>query len=314
MRLPSMPIASPRSGESRVARSAIAERREHDDPKHRDRERGDADRKPVEMRRARRPAFRPDAEDAVVAAGHRDPLERDRPDDLREGQRQHREIDAGQLNREEAEHRRAEPARAAGRAKATDDHRQAGELGEECDAIGAEPEIGGMAERGEPADRHQEMQARGEDHEDRDLRADRERVVAADQRQRRRQRQRGDRRKAFVRSQRPPRIDGQPRRAARGGFRLAEQAPWPHDQHGGHHQEHQDDGNLRKDQNAERVQLRHQHRRDEGADDAAETADHHDDEHVDDDAQVHGVMHGVARNLQRAAERRREKPRARTRW
>ena len=161
-----------------------------------------------------------------------------------------------------------------------------------------------MAERGEPADRHQEMQARGKDHEDRDLRADRERIIAADQRQRRRQHQRGDRREAFVRRQRPPGIDGQPRRAARRRFRLAEQAPWPHDQHRGHHQEHQDDGNLRKDQNAERVQFRHQHRRDKGADDAAEAADHHDHEHVDDDAQVHGVMHGVARNLQRAAERR----------
>ena len=160
-----------------------------------------------------------------------------------------------------------------------------------------------MAERGEPADRHQEMQAGGEDHVDRDLRADGERVVAADQRQRRRRDQHGQRCKAFVRRQRRPGIDGQSRRAARGRFRLAEQAPWPHDQHRGHHQEHQDDGDLRKDQDAEGVEFRHQHRGDKGADDAAEAADHHHHEHVDDDAQVQRVMHGVARNLQRAAER-----------
>ena len=116
MRLPSMPMASLRSGESRVARSAKPNGREYDDPKRRDRKRGDAERQPVEMRRARRPFLRPDAQNAVVAAGHLDPLERDRPDDLREGQRQHREIDAGQLHGEEAEHRRAEQARAAGRA------------------------------------------------------------------------------------------------------------------------------------------------------------------------------------------------------
>src|SRR3981081_210206 len=81
--------------------------REYDDPKCCDRKRGHADRKPVEIRRARRPLLGPDAEDAVVAAGHRDPLERDRPDDLRKRQRQHREIDAGELNRKESEHRRA---------------------------------------------------------------------------------------------------------------------------------------------------------------------------------------------------------------
>ena len=113
----------------------------------------------------------------------------------------------------------------------------------------------------------------------------------------------GNRRKAFVWGQRPPWIDRQSRRAARRRFRLAEQAPWPHDQHRGHHQKHQDDGNLRKDQDAEGVEFRHQHRGDKGADDAAETADHHHHEHVDDDAQVQRVVHGVARNLQRAAKR-----------
>ena len=138
--------------------------------------------------------------------------------------------------------------------------------------------------------------------------ADRERVIAADQRQRRRQRQRHGCCDALVRSQRPPRVDGQPGRAACGGFRLAEQAPGPHDQHGGHHQEYQDDGDLRKDQNAERVQFGNQHRRDEGTDNAAEPADHHDNENIDDDPQIHGVMHRIARDLQRTAERREKNP------
>ena len=110
MRLASMPMASLRR--QRIARrpQRIAERREHDDAQGGDRERGDAERQPVETRRPRRPFRRPDAENAVVAAGHLDPLERDRPDDLREGQRQHREIDAGQSHAEPAEHRGAETA------------------------------------------------------------------------------------------------------------------------------------------------------------------------------------------------------------
>ena len=163
-----------------------------------------------------------------------------------------------------------------------------------------------MAERGEPADRHQEMQTGGKDHKDRDLRADRERIIAGEQRQCHRQHQCGDGRKALIRGQRPPRIDGQPRRAARRRLRLAEQAPWPHDQNRGHHQKYQDDGYLRENQDAERVQFGHQHRGDKGADDAAETADHHHHEHIDDDSQVHGVIDGVARNLQRAAQCRQE--------
>ena len=165
-----------------------------------------------------------------------------------------------------------------------------------------------MAERGEPADRHQEMQAGGKDHEDRDFRADRERVVAGEQRQRRGQHQYGGGRKALVRRQRPPDIDGQPRRAARQRLRPAKQAPWPHNQHHGHHKKHQDDGNLRENENAEGVELRYQHRRDKGAGDAAQPADHHHHEHVDDDAQVHGMMHGIARDLQRAAERGEKDP------
>ena len=55
-----------------------------------------------------------------------------------------------------------------------------------------------MAERGETADRHQEMQTGGEDHEDRDLRADRQRVIAADERQRSSESKPGQRSDAFI--------------------------------------------------------------------------------------------------------------------
>ena len=257
------------------------------------------------MRRARRPFFRPDPENAVVAAGHFNPLERDRPDDLRKGQGQHGKIDAGQLNGKEAEDGRAETSQHWTEHEAGQ-HRQTCHLGEQRDTVGTEPEIGRMTKRGEPADRHQEMQARGKQREDRDLRTNGQRIAAADQRQRRRQRQRHDRGETFVRRQRAPWVDGEPRRTARSRFRLAEQAPGPHDQNHGHHQKYQDDGDLGKDEDAERVQFGHQHRRDERADDAAEAADHHHHEHIDDDAQVHGVVDRIARDLQRAAERREE--------
>ena len=122
-----------------------------------------------------------DAQDAVVAAGDRDPLEGDRPDDLRKGQRQHRKVDAGQLNAEEAEYSRTQAAE-QGAKQQRDDHRQPRHFGEERHAIGPQAEIGGVAERGQPADRHQKVQADGEDDEDRDFGADRQRVIAADKR------------------------------------------------------------------------------------------------------------------------------------
>ena len=37
-------------------------------------------------------------------------------------------------------------------------------------------------------------------------------------------------------------------------LRLTEQAPRPRDQHNGHHQEHQNHRDLRKDENAERIE------------------------------------------------------------
>src|ERR1700733_1937851 len=93
IRLPSMPMAAQRRIAGRPQRKT--EGREGYHPQRADRERGNSERQPIETRRAGRPAFRPDAENAVVTAGEAHPLERDGPDDLRKGERQHRKIDAG---------------------------------------------------------------------------------------------------------------------------------------------------------------------------------------------------------------------------
>ncbi len=97
----------------RVAAGAhrITERREQDAPQQQnadddERQREQKERgKPIERR------ARPDAEHAVRAAGEILPLENDRPDDLREGERQHREIDPGQPHGEPAEQQRAQRGR-----------------------------------------------------------------------------------------------------------------------------------------------------------------------------------------------------------
>src|SRR5207237_10631454 len=93
----------------RVARRPKGETKwgEYDEAERRNRQCGDADREPIEMRGACGPPLRPDAENAIIAAGNLDPLERDGPDDLRECQGQHRKVHSGQLNREKSEHRRA---------------------------------------------------------------------------------------------------------------------------------------------------------------------------------------------------------------
>src|SRR6266496_2736916 len=54
------------------------------------------------------PRRRPDADQAVGASREAVPLERDRPDDLRESEREHREIDAREPHAEPAEDERTE--------------------------------------------------------------------------------------------------------------------------------------------------------------------------------------------------------------
>ncbi len=93
----------------RVAAGAqrIAERRVRDPGDRRERGGDERQREPVVRLLAGEPRRRPHADDAVGAAGDVVPLERDRPDDLRERERQHREIDAGEPHAEPADDERA---------------------------------------------------------------------------------------------------------------------------------------------------------------------------------------------------------------
>ena len=88
----------------RIAAGAqgVAEGREQHAPQERDAGAAEDERQVVVDRLAGEPGRRPDAEQAVAAAGEGIPLEHDRPADLREGQRQHGEIDAGQAHAEPA--------------------------------------------------------------------------------------------------------------------------------------------------------------------------------------------------------------------
>ena len=134
------------------------------------------------------PARRPDADEPIVAARHLDPLERDGVEDLRRGERQHGEVDARQPHDEEAEQRR--PERGGDRRERQRElHRRAEMAQRQRGAIGAEPEIGGMAEAHEAAGADQEMQREGEQAEDQDLGRDLQGIGVAEQRQQRSGRQ-----------------------------------------------------------------------------------------------------------------------------
>ena len=89
----------------RVAARAhgVAERREQHSAQQQHREHGEGERKQVIVRRRVERRRRPYADDAVRSAGHVLPLVDDRPDDLREGERQHGEINARQPDGEPAE-------------------------------------------------------------------------------------------------------------------------------------------------------------------------------------------------------------------
>ncbi len=124
-----------------------------------------------------RPCARPDAEDPVVAARQLDPLERGRPGDLREGERQHRQIDAREPHAEPAEEETRQ-TREQRRRHQSDRHRRGEPFDRERSAIGAEPEIGRMAEGMHAAGAHHQMQRRGEEREDREFRQEGDAVVA----------------------------------------------------------------------------------------------------------------------------------------
>src|SRR6266581_993966 len=102
----------------------------------------------------------------LLAAGDFVPLEADRPDDLREGQREHREVDAREAHAEEAEDEREGAGQHAGRGKG-EEKRHAGLLHEDAGGVGADAEVGGVAEGDEAGVADQEIEAdREEAHDD----------------------------------------------------------------------------------------------------------------------------------------------------
>ena len=270
-------------------------------------------RQPIKMRGRRRPGAWPNSNQAIVAAGYFSPLKGDGPDDLRKGERQHREIDARQPHAEPAEDKGSEDSeQRSGHEPGR--HRQVELLQRQSRAVSAQAEIGGMAERDQAAGADKQMQACRKQHENQDFARDRQQIVAGDQRQ---QRGRGNSdydEQPVAPSKRTPAHDLQT--ACRAGRRLgaAEQAPGPHHQHQRHDQEYENEGDFRKYQDAKGVQLRDDDRGEERAEDIAEAADHYHHQHFGDDLQIHGVADRFARQFERAAERGEERFPAQTRW
>ena len=257
--------------------------------------------------------MRPDAENAVRAAGDAFPLKQDGPDDLREREREHREIDAGEPHGEPAEQKRpGEPGERRGH---KGERRGRGEkLDQQAGAIGAEPEIGGVAEAVQARRAHDEMQ-RGRE-QDRDQHVDAEHesirlVLDGERQQQKRDRQRGG--ENFKRQPcRPDRLLDF-RVIAHQGLWTAEQAIGAHDQHHRHDQKFCDQRQLGEihreaaeideaDADAQRLHLGDDDRGEERAHDRTHPADHHDHESIADHDQVESEIRRLARHLQRPAE------------
>src|SRR5712691_13409467 len=117
---------------------------------------------------------------ALLAARHLVPLEADRPHDLGERERQHREVDAREPYAEEAEEQGEGPGEHPGRREGEEEGHP-GLLHEEPGGVGADPEVRGVAEGHEPGVAHEEVQAGGEERPDDDVVGD-ERVEARAQR------------------------------------------------------------------------------------------------------------------------------------
>ena len=125
----------------------------------------------------------------LVAAGDVVPFEADRPDDLREGERQHGEIDLGETHAEEAEHQCAK-RRAERRGRQRDRERHRIGLHQDAADVGADAEIGDVTERDEAGGAEQQVEAHREQRADRDLRREEGVVARADPRDGQRQRRR----------------------------------------------------------------------------------------------------------------------------
>ena len=260
----------------------------------------------IYMPRAR-PRARPHADHPIVAAGELHPLEAHRIGDLREGERQHRQINARQPHDEEAEQRGEGPARDGGRDQRRF-HRHAALRHQQPCRIGAEPEIGGMAEAHDAAIADQEVQREGGECEDQHLGRDLHRIGIAEKGQGAGGGDGQPQQRAFQPAE-AARVQDAFRQGGAAGSDLgpAQQAPGLDDQHHRHQQEDQHQRDLREDQHAEGLQLADQYRRQEGACHAAHAADHRDDEDLRDDRQVHLSRSRDTRDLQRAAEPREER-------
>ena len=139
----------------------------------------------------------------VVAAGHRAPLECDVVKHLAEGDRHHGEIDAAPPHDQRAENRAGRRRRAACRATSASGVLGARNLSVKPGAVGAKPEICGMAERQHAGKAEQEIQRhrRQPEHQhaggERGVAAERHHPVGAQQKRRP---DRRERRSACVRS------------------------------------------------------------------------------------------------------------------
>ena len=105
---------------------------------------------------------------SLIASGDVIPFEADRPDDLREGQRQHGEVDLGEAHAEEAEHQRAETG-ANRRRRQCDRERHRIGLHQDAAHVGPYAEIGDVTERDEAGGAEQKVEAHGKQRADRDL-------------------------------------------------------------------------------------------------------------------------------------------------
>ena len=119
--------------------------REQKSPQQQNARDGEGECQEIKAGTAVKRRLRPDAANAVGTAGHAFPLKDHRPDDLREGERQHGEIYAGEPNREPAEQQCACERRDEGCAK-REQHGCGEEFHHQPGPVGAEPEIGRMAE------------------------------------------------------------------------------------------------------------------------------------------------------------------------
>ena len=162
------------------APEAEAEGRAHEHA-HRGPGEGGHDEREVEERERRGEAPRqPElwpghARDAVVALGHRDPAEGEPPDDHPEGERDHEEVGARRADRQEAEQGgRGRREQEAGAETSREPHLVL--RAEDADGVRGDPEVGGVAERGEPGVAEEHVEAHREDRDDHRLRQERERV------------------------------------------------------------------------------------------------------------------------------------------